>query len=375
MASFRLGLNLALRRTVTTTRSLRLNLRWSYRHTLRTELACFNVPGNFLARAMTMKANSQAEQLADSTQLADCGKTGLIEIFNGGAPIVDIIAVHGLGSSFPSSWTEKESGVMFLKEFLPKDFPQARILAFVYPSQPFTDPIHVDLRELGARLLRTLVHDRDGSSIKRHRPIIFIGHSFGGLVIKQALVHAASHNRHVLGRHPEILDATQGILFLGTPHLGSKYAILGLVRAWVSRLSSPTHTTLLNTVREKSWELRRLNESFLSLPVIHNIHDNIVCFFELKGEVGLFGRVVDEDSACLDSFLRVSLNVAHRELNKYSKPDGEYDAIRRFIQQIYASIHTDWEFSSHLIILGTGMLVPGIVIGTQYWGEQNVPAL
>ncbi|KAJ3870684.1 hypothetical protein F5051DRAFT_341737, partial [Lentinula edodes] len=96
-----------------------------------------------------------------------------------------IIAVHGLGSTYPSSWTEKESGVNFLKVFLPEDFPQARVLAFVYPSQPFSDPVHVDLKELGIRLLRALVDDRQGSSIKKKRAIIFIGHSFGGLVIKQ----------------------------------------------------------------------------------------------------------------------------------------------------------------------------------------------
>lgn len=77
-----------------------------------------------------------------------------------------IIAVHGLGSEFPSCWTEKESGIMFLKEFLPKDFPQARILAFVYPSEPFSNPVHVHLKELGGRLLRSLAEDRDRASIK-----------------------------------------------------------------------------------------------------------------------------------------------------------------------------------------------------------------
>jgi hypothetical protein len=49
---------------------------------------------------------------------------------------------------------------MWLKDFLPGDFPQARILAFVYPSEALVDPDFVDLRALGASLLRSIVEDR-----------------------------------------------------------------------------------------------------------------------------------------------------------------------------------------------------------------------
>lgn len=87
----------------------------------------------------------------------------------------------------------------------------------------------------------------------------------------------------------EIIEATRGIIFLGTPHFGSRYATLGLIRAWVSHIVGGAHTTLLYTLLEQSLELRRLNENFLAFPAIHKIRDNIVCFFELKGEVGVFG--------------------------------------------------------------------------------------
>ena len=49
---------------------------------------------------------------------------------------------------------------MWLKDFLPDDFPQARLLAFVYPSEAFENPDFVDLRALGGSLLRSLVKDR-----------------------------------------------------------------------------------------------------------------------------------------------------------------------------------------------------------------------
>jgi hypothetical protein len=53
-----------------------------------------------------------------------------------------------------------QDGTMWLRDFLPEDIPKARVLAFVYPSKPFGDPDYTDLRELGARLLRSLLEDR-----------------------------------------------------------------------------------------------------------------------------------------------------------------------------------------------------------------------
>jgi hypothetical protein len=49
---------------------------------------------------------------------------------------------------------------MWLKDFLPEDFPKARVLAFVYPSEAFENPDFVDLRALGGSLLRSVVKDR-----------------------------------------------------------------------------------------------------------------------------------------------------------------------------------------------------------------------
>jgi hypothetical protein len=300
--------------------------------------------GLAIGRTMGMNSNSRSQLPVPKNKLVikATGPTGLVEVLGEEErpkdPIVDIIAVHGLGSTFPSSWTEKESGVNFLKEFLPEDFPKARILAFAYPSEPFSDPVHVDLKELGVRLLRALVDDRDQSSVKKRRPIIFIGHSFGGLVIKQALIQAGSHNSGVHGMHSDIIEATRGIIFLGTPHFGSSYATLGLLRARVSWFMGGSHTTLLYTLQQQSLELRRLNENFLALPAIDKIRADIVCFFELKSESGAFGRVVDEEYACIDSFRRISCNTTHKGLNKFSRRNAEYDDICRCMLRAYAPI-------------------------------------
>ena len=77
---------------------------------------------------------------------------------------LSVIAVHGLGPKYPATWTKDDT--MWLKDFLPNDFPHARILAFVYPSKAFEDPNFIDLRALGGSLLRSLVRDRETLAAK-----------------------------------------------------------------------------------------------------------------------------------------------------------------------------------------------------------------
>ncbi|KAJ3861676.1 hypothetical protein EV359DRAFT_84085 [Lentinula novae-zelandiae] len=145
----------------------------------------------------------------------------------------------------------------------------------------------------------------------------------------------------------------------------SRYATLGLIRAWVSHIVGGAHTTLLYTLLEQSLELRRLNENFLAFPAIHKIRDNVVCFFELKGEVGVFGRVVDEEYACIDSFQRISCNSTHKGLNKFSERNGEYRDIYRSIQRAYTPIvarskldnYANSEYAFFCKITGDGFLV------------------
>jgi hypothetical protein len=55
---------------------------------------------------------------------------------------------------------------MWLKDFLPDDFPHARILAFVDRSEAFENPDFVDLRALGGSLLRSIVRERNNLATK-----------------------------------------------------------------------------------------------------------------------------------------------------------------------------------------------------------------
>src|SRR4051794_2103562 len=97
------------------------------------------------------------------------------------------------------------------------------------------------------------------------RPIIFLGHSLGGLVIKQALIKSAGYNSH--GRHPtlgEIYANTKGVIFLGTPHRGSDKEGLGEVVSKIAKFSfRQPNEQLLQTLKPVSHILENQRDQLL----------------------------------------------------------------------------------------------------------------
>ena len=85
-------------------------------------------------------------------------------------------------------------------DMLRRSFPRARILQFSYP-------VDNNLKDVASELLRRLSDKRRGCGSGLARPIIFIGHSFGGIVISKALVIANE------GGCPDVALATVGLVF------------------------------------------------------------------------------------------------------------------------------------------------------------------
>ncbi|CCA76820.1 hypothetical protein PIIN_10806 [Serendipita indica DSM 11827] len=115
---------------------------------------------------------------------------GFLELVSGTDPIVDIIAIHGLDGHRERTWTA-ENGILWLRDLLKADIPNARILAYGYDADTrsreciSTQKIyqHAD------KLLKSLSRQRRDHP---RRPIIFIAHSLGGIVLKQ-VIHLIAH--------------------------------------------------------------------------------------------------------------------------------------------------------------------------------------
>lgn len=57
---------------------------------------------------------------------------GMIQLYAGSNPMVDIVAVHGLNGDPRKTWTAQGRPLPWLQEFLPKVVPNSRILTWGY---------------------------------------------------------------------------------------------------------------------------------------------------------------------------------------------------------------------------------------------------
>jgi hypothetical protein len=99
-------------------------------------------------------------------------------------------------------------------EMLPKAIPDARIISIGYeiPQVPDSPPLDVD--SAATELVKSLASIRSDCS---RRPILFIGHGYGGIFIEEALIQGAWQD------HPAkiILDTTAGMFLFSCPVYGS----------------------------------------------------------------------------------------------------------------------------------------------------------
>ncbi|KAL2628971.1 hypothetical protein R1flu_013657 [Riccia fluitans] len=108
---------------------------------------------------------------------------------------IDIVFFHGLqlkqdATPFLSTWRSRDAErSLWPSKWLAEDYPTARILSVHYDgSMKKTDRDgRMDLDLVAENLLHSLLLERVGQS----RPVILVGHSFGGIVIKKLCVISA----------------------------------------------------------------------------------------------------------------------------------------------------------------------------------------
>ncbi|KAK3393261.1 hypothetical protein B0H63DRAFT_14817 [Podospora didyma] len=265
---------------------------------------------------------------------------------------VDIIAVQGLGSTYEWTWNKElsdGSSVMWLRELLPKDLPDARIMTFEYDSRWLRDSALVTLEDCGNRLLESVIWDRTHRDselmcpIMARRPVILLGHSFGGLVIKQALVTAATAEKEdpKYADYQSFITAVAGVMFLGTPHKGSSFASAGLMQANFSKFlgQTPNLDILKPLVIDSTLEvLPGLEKSFQYLLDYNDRLSKLLTAYFYENKPLRFGPfktklVVEKDSACYGSrapVQQVELDASHMEMNKFgSRDESNYQRLVR----------------------------------------------
>jgi len=132
----------------------------------------------------------------------------------------DIVFVHGLGGTSHSTWRHGKQGTahhFFWPEELGKDQPQCGIWSVGYPAG-FTG-----LGKQGMIIEKRAgnLSDKLANGGLGDRPILFITHSMGGLVVKHLIVDSQTLPGEDRKR---IVSHIRGIVFCGTPHRGAAFA-------------------------------------------------------------------------------------------------------------------------------------------------------
>lgn len=101
----------------------------------------------------------------------------------------DIVFIHGVSGHPTTTWVNSANNIVWPSEWIPKDFPECRVLTLgyeMYLSGWYGSSL--PLKEQAVSLLNGLQLSALGK-----RPIVFVTHSFGGLLAKEMLRYSYSH--------------------------------------------------------------------------------------------------------------------------------------------------------------------------------------
>ena len=256
----------------------------------------------------------------------------------------DVIAITGLDGHAYGSWRGKGTlGRMWLRDFLRRDLPSCRTMIYGYNSKLSSHGIDT-IMDYGRAMLEELKKVRNTEELRK-RPLFFVAHSFGGIIMAHCLVKAVQTNED---DHPTIASlhrATYGMLLFGIPHTG---LVVDDIQKMVAGQDSHPRGALLEQIRSKSDLLAFQLADFKNL-----IRDRkVVSFYETlqtrqlefdsksKGwaRTGGYITAVDNDSALLqlpDSIEeKVPLDADHSMIVKFDTRDsrGYTSARDRLVQ-------------------------------------------
>lgn len=161
---------------------------------------------------------------------------------------------------------------MWLCDSLPRDLPGAQIMIYSYDTQLHGSISSQDLESLASSLRASIAAQRTpglSNAESRTVPLIFIAHSLGGLVVKEAIIQMKNDKKH-----QDLFESVYGALFFGVPSQGMEITSL------IPMVKSQPNQALLHTLGKESQLLRNQSRDF---PEAFDSKDTeIFCYYETE---------------------------------------------------------------------------------------------
>ncbi|KAK5711656.1 hypothetical protein LTR17_018291 [Elasticomyces elasticus] len=135
---------------------------------------------------------------------------------------IDVVAVTGLGGHALGSFRSVQGTSVWLRDFAARDVPQARFITYGYDTVVAASDSNQGIHELARTILDGLVIFRRRTHTQ-NRLLCFVGHSLGGVVLKEALIISSKATDPEHFDLHQISTCTRGLLLMGVPNLGLRH--------------------------------------------------------------------------------------------------------------------------------------------------------
>ncbi|KAI1469710.1 uncharacterized protein F4812DRAFT_300693 [Daldinia caldariorum] len=272
----------------------------------------------------------------------EAGPLGLTVVYTPeNAHKADIVFIHGLGGTSRWTWSKnKDPDLFWPLTFLPlePDLCLARILTFGYNANfRKSGNIGTSVLDFAKDLLFDLKFAKDDHKEDLRMgsvPLIFVVHSMGGLIVKEAYMQGQNDPEY-----ESIIKAISAITFLATPHRGTHLAeTLNRILQTAMITNSKQY---ISDLAKNSFTLQKLNEQFRHIaPRL-----DIVSFYETQ-PTAITSKsprimVLEKDSSVLGYPGETSkaLNADHHGVCKYESPrDPNYITVRNVLKSLLSKI-------------------------------------
>lgn len=175
--------------------------------------------------------------------------------------VVSCLIISGLASHPFGSWQPhgRDKSFMWIRDELPRRLPGVRFLVYGYDTALCGSTSFQVIPDLAISLVQTV--KAIGWSAPSAKPVLFLVHSLGGIVLKKTLVILAG------GDHQEraVLAKIKGDIFFGVPSQGMNMSDI------FEMLGNQPNIDLVSGLSNQSHFLPRLDEQFGNISYLQRL--------------------------------------------------------------------------------------------------------
>ena len=235
----------------------------------------------------------------------------IAEPWNGEDVRIDLVFVHGLSDDWRNTWGK--DGLSWVQDFLPRAIPHVRIFTCGFNTQ------HGSQRDTSLSMQG--LEDYEKKRDYERRPVIFLAHSLGGLILQGFLQKCTLPLR----------TSTKGIMFFSTPKCfqqKDRRTRFTSAMARIDRIFEDEYLSYLGSI----------SESFPAWLDDRSFAGRVVCFYECQ-PVADDLTVVEKESSLLPGCDARGLLADHMNMAAFSSTsNGNYQLVLLCLKSMYCLV-------------------------------------